>query len=128
MSDMTLEDIVRDCTAIIVCVVFFFNDTATTEIYTLSLHDALPISRVALEDQARDAGDLAEAPPCHLGGVEAGQHFVQQGVAGVIARQVGILRGLVPVAGGTLGDCRARPPPLRSTAPGPPPPSPPPPA
>jgi len=28
-----------------ICVVFFFfNDTATTEIYTLSLHDALPIS------------------------------------------------------------------------------------
>src|SRR2546430_16208882 len=26
---------------------FFFNDTATTEIYTLSLHDALPISRRA---------------------------------------------------------------------------------
>src|SRR3712207_8464463 len=25
-------------------VIFFFNDTATTEIYTLSLHDALPIS------------------------------------------------------------------------------------
>src|SRR3712207_6909244 len=25
------------------CRVFFFNDTATTEIYTLSLHDALPI-------------------------------------------------------------------------------------
>src|SRR3712207_7054009 len=30
---------------------FFFNDTATTEIYTLSLHDALPISRV--EDAER---------------------------------------------------------------------------
>src|SRR3712207_9160884 len=29
----------------IVC--FFFNDTATTEIYTLSLHDALPISGAA---------------------------------------------------------------------------------
>src|SRR2546430_6107085 len=28
---------------IIVHVFFFFNDTATTEIYTLSLHDALPI-------------------------------------------------------------------------------------
>src|SRR5256885_3713228 len=28
---------------------FFFNDTATTEIYTLSLHDALPISREAVE-------------------------------------------------------------------------------
>src|SRR2546430_3683383 len=27
---------------------FFFNDTATTEIYTLSLHDALPICRAAL--------------------------------------------------------------------------------
>src|SRR5260370_30774813 len=26
------------------CSLFFFNDTATTEIYTLSLHDALPIS------------------------------------------------------------------------------------
>ena len=24
-------------------IIFFFNDTATTEIYTLSLHDALPI-------------------------------------------------------------------------------------
>src|SRR2546430_9289841 len=27
---------------------FFFNDTATTEIYTLSLHDALPILHVAV--------------------------------------------------------------------------------
>src|SRR5689334_24226223 len=27
------------------CYLFFFNDTAPTEIYTLSLHDALPISR-----------------------------------------------------------------------------------
>src|SRR3970282_2926025 len=35
----------RCCTLQIihVCVFFFFNDTATTEIYTLSLHDALPI-------------------------------------------------------------------------------------
>src|SRR5436190_11878567 len=28
---------------------FFFNDTATTEIYTLSLHDALPISAETIE-------------------------------------------------------------------------------
>src|SRR3989338_5247479 len=28
----------------LVCRLFFFNDTATTEIYPLSLHDALPIS------------------------------------------------------------------------------------
>src|SRR2546422_5772864 len=31
---------------------FFFNDTATTEIYTLSLHDALPISRSARSIEA----------------------------------------------------------------------------
>src|SRR2546425_13236589 len=31
---------------------FFFNDTATTEIYTLCLHDALPICRVMGADQA----------------------------------------------------------------------------
>jgi len=39
---------------------FFFNDTATTEIYTLSLHDALPIYRVipyrALACRACDLG------------------------------------------------------------------------
>src|SRR3712207_7830562 len=33
---------------------FFFNDTATTEIYTLSLHDALPISAHAGGDRGRD--------------------------------------------------------------------------
>src|SRR2546430_6356561 len=31
---------------------FFFNDTATTEIYTLSLHDALPIFLVAIGQEA----------------------------------------------------------------------------
>src|SRR5207249_11173828 len=35
---------------------FFFNDTATTEIYTLSLHDALPISRVGTLGRARPRG------------------------------------------------------------------------
>src|SRR5256885_8150745 len=43
---------------------FFFNDTATTEIYTLSLHDALPISCGALPgaaapEPAWTAGQLA---------------------------------------------------------------------
>src|SRR5437870_9809779 len=32
---------------------FFFNDTATTEIYTLSLHDALPISRSSSRTNGR---------------------------------------------------------------------------
>src|SRR2546430_10877594 len=40
--------------------VFFFNDTATTEIYTLSLHDALPIFETAIsllrEATALDTG------------------------------------------------------------------------
>src|SRR2546429_7676572 len=37
---------------------FFFNDTATTEIYTLSLHDALPISLVGNLQHARARGSL----------------------------------------------------------------------
>src|SRR3712207_8675951 len=38
---------------------FFFSDTATTEIYTLSLHDALPISEPSpLELHRRDVTDL----------------------------------------------------------------------
>src|SRR5260221_5248391 len=39
---------------------FFFNDTATTEIYTLSLHDALPI--------CADGGDLPRAHAARLRG------------------------------------------------------------
>src|SRR3712207_9534712 len=39
-------------------IVFFFKDTATTEIYTLSLHDALPISvRREREDVGDDAAE-----------------------------------------------------------------------
>src|SRR5260221_10727249 len=35
---------------------FFFNDTATTEIYTLSLHDALPICQLAAQVLADQRG------------------------------------------------------------------------
>src|SRR2546426_802761 len=49
---------------------FFFNDTATTEIYTLSLHDALPISGLRLsggrptgpENRRRDGGARRAGP------------------------------------------------------------------
>src|SRR3989442_11914430 len=42
---------------------FFFNDTATTEIYTLSLHDALPISPRMSSTSRRDSGvGLAPLP------------------------------------------------------------------
>src|SRR5690348_18259476 len=37
------------------CFFFFFNDTATTEIYTLSLHDALPIWAVGFRRRSRPA-------------------------------------------------------------------------
>src|SRR2546422_10659340 len=62
---------------------FFFNDTATTEIYTLSLHDALPISLRGLPERQHHARGLEDrAEPFHsavplrrdrdeTGGVEA---------------------------------------------------------
>src|SRR5256885_10288693 len=44
-----------------ISVFFFFNDTATTEIYTLSLHDALPILlRTAVAARTMAHGDLAD--------------------------------------------------------------------
>src|SRR2546427_8046210 len=66
---------------------FFFNDTATTEIYTLSLHDALPISwawpaavrgsrwsvlRNVMNFETPDnAGHLAQGESCVTGGPAA---------------------------------------------------------
>src|SRR3712207_9301798 len=48
--------------------VFFFNDTATTEIYTLSLHDALPISRMDDGEEFEfGAGEAFYIPPGHDG-------------------------------------------------------------
>src|SRR3712207_7759385 len=56
---------------------FFFNDTATTEIYTLSLHDALPICTALRRGRVPAAGGAAagrlagapaaRAPVVHLG-------------------------------------------------------------
>src|SRR2546426_11001244 len=43
-------------------VFFFFNDTATTEIYTLSLHDALPISSGTTTRPARSSGGGTSRP------------------------------------------------------------------
>src|SRR5919108_4259515 len=42
---------------------FFFNDTATTEIYTLSLHDALPISRLAQQREHVAIADRGATEP-----------------------------------------------------------------
>src|SRR3712207_8270193 len=46
-------------------ILFFFNDTATTEIYTLSLHDALPIFLLDHDLGVRDD------PGCYLAGPPA---------------------------------------------------------
>src|SRR3712207_7923109 len=43
---------------------FFFNDTATTEIYTLSLHDALPILLVG-QEREDPLGELLDAVAAH---------------------------------------------------------------
>src|SRR3712207_9175587 len=43
---------------------FFFNDTATTEIYTLSLHDALPIYRTVGGEPAARAVRANASPGC----------------------------------------------------------------
>src|SRR5258708_29703127 len=45
---------------------FFFNDTATTEIYPLSLHDALPISHLLLRLPPLHAGRRSELAAVRL--------------------------------------------------------------
>src|SRR5256885_12002263 len=57
---------------------FFFNDTATTEIYTLSLHDALPIwqlrkvDELAVAERAGTAAAALEDLQAVDGGLDAG--------------------------------------------------------
>src|SRR6267154_6183702 len=55
---------------------FFFNDTATTEIYTLSLHDALPIcrGRAHVGPERRDAGSHGAHRPLRRRVVRSEEH------------------------------------------------------
>src|SRR2546430_17704670 len=60
---------------IFVCVIrffFFFNDTATTEIYTLSLHDALPILLAGAGSQTGSKRSRAIAHLADLAGTRCG--------------------------------------------------------
>src|SRR5207302_10937631 len=50
---------------------FFFNDTSPTEIYTLSLHDALPISYVSFADVRPVLSALSDILPPDLKGQDA---------------------------------------------------------
>src|SRR5215472_19194100 len=59
---------------------FFFNDTATTEIYTLSLHDALPISmnphcHVSASRRERSRGDASRSEE-HTSELQSLRHLV----------------------------------------------------
>src|ERR1019366_2768854 len=86
---------------------FFFNDTATTEIYTLSLHDALPIYN---ESGFRPAscGPLFEYP------TERRQIFATQAAPGANCGAGGGGRTLIPSEGcGILSPVRLPVPPLR---------------
>src|SRR5438445_9933475 len=69
---------------------FFFNDTATTEIYTLSLHDALPISAPAALPRGPAAGAAAHLRP--RDGLRAG-HPVALGPVAEAVRRAGGARG-----------------------------------
>src|SRR3712207_7530619 len=57
---------------------FFFNDTATTEIYTLSLHDALPIYlQVPVSPTYMGKGAIPEDHPLYMGivGLQTQQRY-----------------------------------------------------
>src|SRR5438552_7115667 len=71
----------------LIFIFFFFNDTATTEIYTLSLHDALPISVPAaagpvpglhrsLLDVERHSHDLVDRSEEHTSELQSPDHLV----------------------------------------------------
>src|SRR2546422_7310160 len=53
---------------------FFFNDTATTEIYTLSLHDALPILLPASRETTRRTPPLESGAPPAVVAAGANRH------------------------------------------------------
>src|SRR3712207_8453220 len=83
---------------------FFFNDTATTEIYTLSLHDALPISHVPSRGGAfawhrgvhahrRGMPPAYEAP--HLAGVRSNRVRSEEHTSELQSRQYLVCRLLL---------------------------------
>src|SRR2546430_6239566 len=88
---------------------FFFNDTATTEIYTLSLHDALPISYGAAYADLNNDGRLdlvvnnIDAPAFIYEGVQPkddAHHYLQITLAGESPNRGGIGSKLTLAAGG----------------------------
>src|SRR6266478_6828375 len=71
---------------------FFFNDTATTEIYTLSLHDALPIPPLVGAARVPSAVDPLR---CSAGCLALRVTFLRRLFASGIARASTLEQGLV---------------------------------
>src|SRR5256885_17060833 len=76
---------------------FFFNDTATTEIYTLSLHDALPISPDHAHQRVSPDADRAQG--AQVPGDGNGEVLLRGRLAGA--------RRLSAAQGGELAACAA---------------------
>src|SRR5258706_589203 len=91
--------------------VFFFNDTATTEIYTLSLHDALPISGNVVVATG-DTIVCTFTNTRNQGSIELNK--VWSGTGGQIGRETGRERGEISVVAVSLK--KKRSPPLRTGA------------
>src|SRR2546428_5109321 len=89
---------------------FFFNDTATTEIYTLSLHDALPISRAVGAARHRVGRRGARGALAHERSAGAGArserraHHARGRTGGGVGGGGAAARP--PRAGGDAGGCR----------------------
>src|SRR5256885_13911290 len=68
---------------------FFFNDTATTEIYTLSLHDALPISIVDTFWQTETGGHMITPLPGATDLVPGSCTLAFPGIAAAVVDEAG---------------------------------------
>src|SRR5436309_10530902 len=66
------------------CVFFFFNDTAPTEIYTLSLHDALPIYTTGYIDHAAFLGTIN--PDTNKSGMRSEERFSRNAETDLVCR------------------------------------------
>src|SRR5258707_15091872 len=67
------------CSSYVFFFFFFFNDTATTEIYTLSLHDALPICQGNAEWFGRIENSAGIGPALAGGGEFLSRNLIMQG-------------------------------------------------
>src|SRR5256885_14664358 len=104
----------------VIYVFFFFNDTATTEIYTLSLHDALPIffelaqrSRKLVQEEAKPRlqqlyGEVLSISRAVVREAKAAVESIEGQVSSVGAGLVQQIRQTVEIVSRVIGQTRAR--------------------